>query len=52
MTTSLNDVLTGLTISGAEWDAANNRYVVKNGKNYSITLTFQEGEAAGRRRRV
>ncbi len=46
-TTSLNDVLTGLTISGAEWDAANNRYVVKNGKNYSITLTFQEGEAAG-----
>ena len=46
-TTSLNDVLTGLTISGAEWDAANNRYVVKNGKNYSIHLTFQEGEAAG-----
>ena len=46
-TTSLNDVLTDLTISGAEWDAANNQYVVKAGKKYGVTMTFQEGEAAG-----
>ena len=45
--TSLNDFLTDLTINGAEWDAANNQYVVKEGKKYGITMTFQEGEAAG-----
>ena len=46
-TTSLNDVMTDLTISGAEWDAASNSYIVKKGKPYSVSMTFQEGEGNG-----
>ena len=43
-TTSLNDVLTDLTISGAEWDAATGSYTVKPGKSYTVNMTFQESE--------
>lgn len=43
-TTSLNDVLTDLTINGAEWDPSTQSYTVKPGKSYSVDLTFQEGE--------
>ncbi|MBE6000019.1 MAG: hypothetical protein E7239_01225 [Sarcina sp.] len=46
-TTSLNDVLTDLTISGAEWDPDTQSYTVKPGKTYSVTMTFEEGEGAG-----
>ena len=43
-TTNLNDVLTDLTISGAEWDAATESYTVKPGKSYTVNMTFQESE--------
>ena len=46
-TTSLNDVLSDMTISGAEWDPATNSYIVKKGKQYGITMNFQEGEGNG-----
>ena len=43
-TTSLNDVLTDLTINGADWDAATGSYTVKPGKSYTVNMTFQESE--------
>lgn len=43
-TTSLNDVLTDLTINGADWDAATESYTVKPGKSYTVNMTFQESE--------
>ena len=43
-TNSLNDVLTDLTINGAEWDAATESYTVKPGKSYTVNMTFQESE--------
>ena len=46
-TTSLNDVLSDISISGADWDPATNSYVVKPGKQYGITMNFQEGEGNG-----
>ena len=46
-TTSLNDVLTDLTISGAEWDPDTQSYTVKPGKTYTVNMTFEEGEGAG-----
>ena len=46
-TTNLSQVLTDLTIVGAEWDPATQSYTVKPGKPYTVNMTFEEGEGAG-----